>query len=115
MDRDMVATSLQRQLAECEPACRAACLAVHPAHTIELNGPAGDYPLALGLALLAAESGKPWGFIVSPKTWTSDEWQRVTEAVAHLKDRPIFYHTGFKTVNLTTRLTVSPTKANENT
>lgn len=99
-----VASRLHHQIAECEPACRAACHPAHPEQIIEILGPAGDYPLALGLALLSAESGKPWGFIVQPQTWTSDEWQRVTDAVAHLKDRPISYGTGFNTVHLRTRL-----------
>lgn len=102
-EQPTVATRLHQQIAKCELACRSVCHAAHTEQTIEILGPAGDYPLALGLALLSAESGKPWGFIMHPHLWTREEWQRVTDALARLKDKPILYRTGFKKVSLMTR------------
>lgn len=104
MDQVMVAASLQRQLAECEPACRAACLAVPPEQAIELLGPAGTYPLAIGLTLLSAMSGKTWGFVAQPWTWIAEDWQKVTDAVAQLHCRPISYSTGFQRVSIAPQL-----------
>jgi hypothetical protein len=95
------ATRFNHLLAECEPICRAACLPRHREQAIELLGPAGNYPLAIGLSLLAAGCGKPWGFIAQPQTWNEDDWRKVTDAVANLCDRPICYRSGFKKVGLT--------------
>jgi hypothetical protein len=102
-EQPTVATRLHHQIAKCELACRSVCHAAHTEQTIEILGLAGDYPLTLGLALLSAESGKPWGFIMHPHLWTREEWQRVTDALARLKDKPILYRTGFKKVSLMTR------------
>ena len=102
-EQPKVAPRLHHQIAKYELACRAACHTAHPEQIIEILGPAGDYPLALGLALLSAESGKPWGFIMHPHLWTRDEWQRVTDAFARLHFKPIFYRPGFKKVSLMTR------------
>jgi len=99
-----VVTSLHRQLAECEPACRAACHAVPPEQAIELLGPAGTYPLAIGLTLLSAMSGMPWGFVAQPWTWTDEDWRKVTDAVAMLNCRPISYRTGFQRVSIAHQL-----------
>lgn len=104
MNQGMVAVSLQGQLAECEPACRAACLPAPPEQAIELLGPAGTYPLAIGLTLLSAVSGKPWGFVAQPWTWTDEDWQQVTDAVAELHCRPISYRTGFQRVSIAPQL-----------
>ena len=104
MDQVMVPANLQRQLAECEPACRAACHAAPPEQVIELLGPAGTYPLAIGLTLLSAMSGMPWGFVAQPWTWADEDWRKVTDAVAKLNCRPIFYRTGFQRVSIAHQL-----------
>ena len=101
MEHPVAAAHLHHQLADCEPTCRAVCLHEYREQTIELRGPAGNYPLAIGLSLLAAGCEKPWGFIAQPQTWTEDDWQKVTDAVANLCDRPILYRSGFKAVGLT--------------
>lgn len=100
-EHPVAAAHLYPLLAKCENACRAACQPELSTQTIELLGPAGDYPLAIGLSLLAAGCGKLWGFIVQPWTWSEDDWRKVTDAVASLCDRPITYRTGGKEVQLT--------------
>jgi len=104
MAQPVAAPSLHRQLVECEPACRTACFSIRPEQPIEILGPAGTYPLAIGLALLAVGSGKPWGFIAQPWTWTDEDWRKVTDAVTMLNQRSILYRTGFKRVGIAFQL-----------
>lgn len=100
MVEPLAAPNLHRQLVKCEPACQAACVSANPEQPIEIFGPAGTYPLAIGLTLLSAGSGKPWGLIAQPQTWTDEDWHKVTDAVAKLHNRPILYRTGSKQVGI---------------
>lgn len=98
--QDAITLALQRQLRECEPIAVAACHRLAQKQAVEIYGPLGAYPLAVGLSLISTASGKPWGFAATPQTWSDDDWRKVTETVADLNDSAILYRTGFKKVGI---------------
>ena len=94
-----MAVTLHRPLRMCEPTCRAAYLRLSRNQPTEVKGPAGRYPLAMGLSLLSAACGKPWGFAAQPEAWTEEDWSKATYAVASLHTHQLFYRTGFEHVH----------------
>lgn len=102
--RDATTLAFQHQLRECEPIAVAACHQLAQKQAVEIYGPLGSYPLAVGLSLISTASGKPWGFAATPQTWSDDDWRKVTETVADLNDSSILYRTGFKKVGISPML-----------
>jgi hypothetical protein len=92
--------TLQRQLRECEPIAVATHHQFEQQNAVKICGPAGTYPLAVGLCLISTASGKPWGFAAAPEAWNDDEWSKLTAAIEFLYNQPLQYVTGDKQLHL---------------
>ena len=98
--REATTLTLQHQLRECEPIAVAAYHQLAQKQAVEICGPHGAYPLAVGLSLISTASGKPWGFAATPQTWSDEDWQKVTNTVSALRDQPLHYHTGHSRLSI---------------
>lgn len=91
---------LQRQLSNCGQVATSVWHQLSKEQAVEILGPAGTYPLAVALNIIAVASGKPWGFIATPRTWSKEDWQKVEGAIATLSCLPLRYRTGFRKLGM---------------
>ena len=62
--------------------------------SVELQGPHGQAPLAVGLLLVATRMHRTADFILTPQFWSEGDWEGVTDAIATLVDLPFTFQTG---------------------
>jgi hypothetical protein len=73
---------------------------IQAGHSVELFGPRGQAPLAVGLLLVAIKMRQSIDFVLTPQAWLETEWKAVTNTFEILLALPLTYRPGRTTISM---------------